>query len=466
MSHPLAEYNRTLSERYQKTARQQAPSGEWYLSPKTFRVLVNVSYSTLLDNWRAHGIPILDYEALDSYPFRNASGRMVDYYSESQGQRIIAARKASASATPTDDIVAEKASASATPTDDIVAETVAAKRCMVSVNRVRRLAHARAIESERRYIYKAEGRQTTEIYFVSVSSLRRHLHDVAANKQRPKSIADPFSVKEAAQECGVQPATINCWINAKKIRHENPGHVGRGGRRFVVSRSEVLEFAATQKRTLSSGDKEEWLYLFQVAIQFPQLSEKTLWYYSKHKHRGIIGYNVPPLGRPVTTRTVDRPPGLRCPYKRVSQFFAADVRALVKWLAARANGSAPSLLDGAEPAVAETAPASGAARAAATTLPRWDEMTATLFWGEGSIRQFRSNPAKNQRDLIEAFHRENWPRTIPDPFLRCAKTKRNHLPVEPKSGAEYYPIPGRWNWRGGELGTSLLATKNISKVLL
>jgi hypothetical protein len=38
-----------------------------------------------------------------------------------------------------------------------------------------------------------------------------------------------------------------------------------------------------------------------------------------------------------------------------------------------------------------------------------------LTWRGDIIRQFRA-PAKNQKDLIEAFHRANWGRSIPDPF--------------------------------------------------
>jgi hypothetical protein len=38
-----------------------------------------------------------------------------------------------------------------------------------------------------------------------------------------------------------------------------------------------------------------------------------------------------------------------------------------------------------------------------------------LLWRGKVIRQF-NNPAKNQKDLIEAFQRTNWERSIPDPF--------------------------------------------------
>jgi hypothetical protein len=47
--------------------------------------------------------------------------------------------------------------------------------------------------------------------------------------------------------------------------------------------------------------------------------------------------------------------------------------------------------------------------------PVWDAELSTLSWRGAVIRQFRA-PAKNQIDLIEAFHRTDWARTIPNPF--------------------------------------------------
>jgi hypothetical protein len=53
-------------------------------------------------------------------------------------------------------------------------------------------------------------------------------------------------------------------------------------------------------------------------------------------------------------------------------------------------------------------------------VPRWDDEAVTLYWGETPIREFR-NAAKNQRDIVEAFHRANWDRTIPDPLKNPRK---------------------------------------------
>jgi hypothetical protein len=50
------------------------------------------------------------------------------------------------------------------------------------------------------------------------------------------------------------------------------------------------------------------------------------------------------------------------------------------------------------------------------THPRWDDLKATLFWGDIPIREFRRHPAPNQRELVEAFHRANWQNLILSPF--------------------------------------------------
>jgi hypothetical protein len=53
--------------------------------------------------------------------------------------------------------------------------------------------------------------------------------------------------------------------------------------------------------------------------------------------------------------------------------------------------------------------------------PVWDEHAATLSWRGRVIRQFHKNPAKNQRDIIEAFHNEGWPASIADPWRDTRK---------------------------------------------
>lgn len=304
--------------------RQQAPDGQWYLSPRAYQKKLGIGKQTRR-YWLENGIPILEYEGLDRHLFHNGRGRYVDYYSGCQGQRIIEARRTSA--------IIEA-------TDDLVPETIAAKRCKISVNRVRRLAQKQLIETERRPIYKAsknkKHKQPVSIYWVSVKSLRNHLHNYATNKEKAKTITDPISVARAAELCEVAKGTVNTWIRDKKISCENLGHVGRGGRRFVVSQKEVGEFS---RKTLPSGDEQEWLYRFQIKPQFPELSFRVVEHYSIRKPKA---YNVPPLGRPVVTRPVDRPPGLKCPYERVHQWARGDLRVLDEWLKTR--GDRPAAL--------------------------------------------------------------------------------------------------------------------------
>jgi excisionase family DNA binding protein len=393
-----AAQHRPPRERYQQAERRQAPNGEWYLAPRAYYRRLRITKRTVR-YWRKFGIPILEGEELDTHAFVDANGRKTTYYSESQAQRIEEARKESAAT--------EK-------TDDIVREDIAAKRCRVSVNLVRRLAKKQAIESERRPVHK--GGQTVEMYFVSLKGLRRYLRRRARKTRKAKTITDPVSVDEVANLCGVHRTTVNNWIKNKRISHENIGQIRGaprwgGGRRFVVSRSEALKYAAG----LPSGDGEEWLYRFQIKLQFPGLSFRILEHYSIRKPKA---YNVPPLGRPVAIRSVDRPPGLMCPFERVHQFSRQDVNVLVEWLQTRGNGTtAAQQVD----IRANGTNGSSHEAARAPSRPRWDDEAATLYWGETPIRMFRSNPAKNQRDLVEAFHRANWCRTIPDPFLNDRK---------------------------------------------
>lgn len=62
--------------------RQQAPNGEWYLSPKAYKKKLGITRQTWR-YWKAVGIPILGGERLDAHRFRDACGRQVDYGSES-----------------------------------------------------------------------------------------------------------------------------------------------------------------------------------------------------------------------------------------------------------------------------------------------------------------------------------------------------------------------------------------------
>jgi hypothetical protein len=53
--------------------------------------------------------------------------------------------------------------------------------------------------------------------------------------------------------------------------------------------------------------------------------------------------------------------------------------------------------------------------------PRWDEAARELRYRTRLLKVYRKNPAKNQIDLIEAFHRAGWSRSIPDPFKDTRK---------------------------------------------
>lgn len=296
--------------------RQQAPNGEWYLSPKAYQKKLGITSPTM-GYWKTVGIPILGGEKLDAHWFRDACGRQVDYGSESQADRVIEARKLS--------VVVNGV-------EDMVPVAVAARRCNISVNRVRRLAHKKLIEAEIRTVYQRgknnRHKQTVSLHFVSVASLRKYLLRHAADKRQAKTIADPISVAEAARLADVAPGTVNMWIRTGKIAHENLGHLERGGHRFVVGKSEV-EALVKARRDRPSGDGEPWLYRYQIHAHFPELSLRIVEHHFTRKPRQ---YNIPPLGRPGETRPVDRPPWLRGRSKRVTQYARADLSALNAWV--------------------------------------------------------------------------------------------------------------------------------------
>jgi hypothetical protein len=304
LARSAAEYHRSQAERYQESSRRQAPSGELYLSPREFSSVVGIS-ATTRDDWREGGVPILEGASLECREFPDGNGRLTPYYSERQAREIIEARTAAAT--------------------ELVPATVAAERCSVSARLVRQFACDGAIEAELRPA--RIGCRTHIRYYVSPSDLRRQLRQRRAAKVTPQTIADPISVAEASQIANVHPATINKWITAAKIRYENLGHLDRGGRRFVVSRSEVSEFAAKQNRSLSAGGEENWLYLRQVRVQFPSVTAGVLRYYRTHV--------APVLGRQLRWRLINRPNGLKCRHKSVRQFWSEDVRHLSEWLQER-----------------------------------------------------------------------------------------------------------------------------------
>jgi excisionase family DNA binding protein len=260
--------------------------------------------------WRKKGVPILDGEKLDVRDFPDGNGKPTPFYSERQAKRILEARKNAG--------------------DALVSAKKAASRCRVAARLVTQLAHDGEIEAELRPTQI--GPQTFQSWRVSVQSLRQALQRHKQAKTRPKEIPDPVATDEAADLCGVRRGTIQKWIRQKKIRSEELGP------RLVVSRREALEFAAARTKTLGNGESQPWLYRRQVRSQYPRLPRETLSYYTQHP--------LPPLGRPIHVRLVDRPPGLITRYKRVRQFFAADVSVFVKWLHARGNGGEAQPVNG------------------------------------------------------------------------------------------------------------------------
>lgn len=304
-----AEYHLDQAERYRRAERQQAPNGDWYLSPGAFSQFVGVA-ATTRDNWRETGVPILGGEALDLRDFRDGNKKLRPYYSEKQAERIVESR--------------------AGGNDGLVPIAAAAKACQVDARFVRSLAKKGVLYAELRSMQI--GGKTSRAYRIRTEDLRAELMR-RRTKAKNCTFADPIIVAKAAKICRVDPGTVRRWIASGKIAHDNIacGERNGAGRRFVVSRQEALAFAALQAQASKAGGEEEWLYRRQIFIQFPRLPLHALRYYRLHA--------VPTLGRAVRCRTMDRPPGIKCPHKHIRQFLVADVRALAEWLQTR--GTAP-----------------------------------------------------------------------------------------------------------------------------
>jgi hypothetical protein len=298
-----AEVHRWLAS-YHGAERQRAPNGAWYLSPRAFCRFVNISANTLFNRWRPKGVPILDHEPLDTHKFRDANGRLIDFYSEKQGRKIIKAREDTSSKR--------------------VPAKVAAQRCGVDARYVTKLAKDRKIDAVLQPT-RIRGRLTKPAYLVDVDSLHKSLRQKEQAKT-PQRISDPIGVKDAARCFGIGLCTLLRYIRNGRIDKETVNPEGnRGWGRWVLSRRQVVEFVAQFRRPQTTGSEEKWLFPRHVRIQFG-ITKEVLYRYGEEA--------VPPMGRPLHFRLVDRPPGLRCRSARVRQWAAEDARRLSDWLKA------------------------------------------------------------------------------------------------------------------------------------
>jgi hypothetical protein len=81
--------------------------------------------------------------------------------------------------------------------------------------------------------------------------------------------------------------------------------------------------------------------------------------------------------------------------------------------------------------------------------PRWDEQGRELWYGEKRVKRYR-NPARNQIDIIEAFHRAAWAKQIDDPFKNARKL--NQTISDLNAGL----APGTIRFRGDGTGEGVI----------
>jgi hypothetical protein len=90
-------------------------------------------------------------------------------------------------------------------------------------------------------------------------------------------------------------------------------------------------------------------------------------------------------------------------------------------------------------------------------VPRWDEDRRQLWYAGTLVKGYARNPAKNQIDIIEAFHRAGWCPQVDDPFGDARKLNQTLYDLN-KSLA-----PGTLRFRADGTGEGVVWEPALSK---
>lgn len=430
----------TLQACYKASERRTDKDGTWLAHRLTLR-LYGHGPSTLWRWSRRPGCPAIG-EVLERRPFADEEGRTSLYFSQAQLDRIA------------------QAEAGASPGDDAnwLAQKEALRRYGLALSTLYVLVREGQVRTRKVGRVNSKGR----ICKVRVLFCAEDLAGYAAKHSptyRPSQ--DAVSVPEAAELLGVSVDSVRASIRSRRFRtvQHAPSGSATGPRLAVwLLRSEVEE--AKKKRLTASRlsphvDELGWRWLPVALVEKEHGLKSYLvnqhahvspscWLLDgrrhfgdptppKSEHRSLTWKQIPNVGRPGPFLKVyleddcriiaDRLAGRLTPQEGVDR--ARDIQSRM----ARGEGpagvtrkptvgkaDAPGPKNGEAPSNGAAGQAPDVGHATATTKPRWDETTATLFFGELAIRKFRRHPAQNQRELIEAFHREAWAGVIPDPF--------------------------------------------------
>jgi excisionase family DNA binding protein len=212
-----------------------------------------------------------------------------------------------------------------------------------------------------------------------------------------------MSIKEAAEFLGVPYATVQWWIREGKLKPSPGGSARENG--VLLDRATVEDW---KERRRTEENASPASADFKDAQQLAKHFGKNIITMTHHLRRWVrSGLLIP--------RHEYRSSKQRRGRYRVRLYEVAEVAKLL----AKVRGPGNPHWKG--NTATETVTSGASIRSRAPSLPRWDDEAATLYWGEVPIRQFRRHPARNQRELIEAFHRGRWAQTIPDPFRDARK---------------------------------------------
>jgi hypothetical protein len=335
--------------------------GEW-LAPRVAIRYAKASYPTLV-RWAA-SCPALGGEGIQTRAFESAYTRRITYFLKASLDRVLAAK---AARKPVPEI------------PGLIYIFEAARDIGVSVRTLRRMQRefGPAAQAIKKTGKAKDGRALPRTYVPC-----EFVEACKANRRREPVAADWISVKDAAARLNVAPTEIHNLIQAGFLKAE-------------------IGLATTKAKPRKGG----------VTLKYPRkatLVRRAV----VEKLRAAALTPLPPTpsraGRPLT------------PFRRIAEAVLGKDGAVlsegIRPLSPPADMAAsPKGGDGATTPVPNYA--EKATAPSPPLKPRWDETTATLYWGNVAIREFRKHPAQNQTALIEAFHRKGWARNIPNPFI-------------------------------------------------
>ncbi len=391
--------------------------GREWVAPRTALKLLGVSTATL-HRWRCIGCPYLsDSAPLQTLPCPNAFDREDNFFALDQIDEVKRQRAKCRQKMPA--------------ASELLTIKQAMRMSGLSRDTLLRLRKNGEISSENMRVQGTDGKLYNHVFFKRVELMAAKTCRV---KRAPK---DTLTVTQAAEQLNVSNGTIMEWTRGcpyldrplysqtTKLILSSRGSVQSA---TVVSKADIRKL----KKILFAGyappfcdERGEWLSVRHAARYYGTTASRVLYY----AQRGDIEAK-----RVVARDRWSRSRGWRwvCLQSSLDVFFEAGGMPPRR---TQAMAAANSVTDGGEereplpqqpwpvyilqppdqPIPVRCTECGERRSAEACTCPVWDEEASELSWNGRLVRRYTS-PAKNQRDIIEAFARAGWPRRIDDPF--------------------------------------------------